>query len=222
MKAAMIGTIGLAGIAAMGAYAASGVNSGSSGSVRHERIVNQPPEVVFNALAYEASTFRGRTGRTFSRGPDGQSWPITYRFDARPNEYVSLVSVANNTEIADLTFSIAPAEGGKTRLTADIDLDGGPLNIKPNFTLLKAASAKALDQTVASIENGMNPSLYGWDYGSAMGEAERRESVQRGIHPEDPTRAVIVQRREREAKMRAAARPMVDVSKRAYRQRDGY
>lgn len=219
MKAAMIS---LVGIAAMGAYAASGVNSGSSGSVRHERIVNQPPEVVFNALAYEASTFRGRTGRTFSRGPDGQSWPITYRFDARPNEYVSLVSVANNTEISDVTFSISPAEGGKTKLTADIDLDGAPVNIKPNFALFKAASAKALDLTVASIENGMSPSLQGWDYGSAMGEAERRETVQRGIHPEDPTRAVMVQRREREEKMRAAAKPMVDVGKHGHRYRHGY
>jgi hypothetical protein len=216
MKTAMLGMVG---IAAAGVYATSG---GNSGSVRHERIVNQPPEVVFNALAYEASSFRGRTGRTFSRGQDGQSWPITYRFDAKPNEYVSLVSVANNTEIADVTFSIAPADGGKTRLTADIDLDGAPVNIKPNFALFKAASAKALDVTVASIENGMSPSLQGWDYGSAMGEAERRESVQRGIHPEDPTRAVMVQRREREEKMRAAAKPMVDVGKHGHRYRHGY
>jgi len=219
MKTAMIGMVG---IVAAGAYATSGGSSGNSGSVRHERIVNQPPEVVFNALAYEASTFRGRTGRTFSQRPDGKSWPITYRFDARPNEYVSLVSVANNTEISDVSFSIAPAEGGRTKLTADIDLDGAPVNIKPNLALFKAASAKALDLTVASIENGMNPSLHGWDYGNAMGEAERRETVQRGIHPEDPTRAVMVQRREREEKMRAAAKPMVDVGKHGHRYRHGY
>lgn len=208
--------IGLVGVAAAGVYAASGGDG-----VHHERIVDASPQVVFNALAHGASNFDGQTSQTFSRGPDGKHWPITYRFEAKPNTYVSLVATANNAVIADIAFTIEPAEGGKTKLSADIDLDGGPVGMKPNFALLEIASGKALDATVASIENGINPSLKGWDYATAMGEAERGRAAERGIHPDDPARTVRAHRREREEAMRDAARPMVDVRKPS-RGHDGY
>lgn len=207
MKMAIFGIVS---VAVTGVYFASG-----SGTAHHERIVDASPREVFNALAKGATDFEGQKNST-APGADGKSYAISYKVKTEPYKFVSVVASANGAEIANIELNVEPAPEGKTKLTAEVDLDGAPVGLKPQFHMMQMAAGRAVDMTVASIENGMNPSLKGWDYAEQIGGREHRDAMELHVREDDPTAGVIARRRDRQEEMRAAARPMVDVSRPAH------
>ncbi|MBY8824256.1 SRPBCC family protein [Sphingomonas colocasiae] len=209
--------IGMVGVAAAGVYAAG------DDAVHHERIVNQSPQAVYDLLAGSADLVEKRRIEDFrpdvqvpGRAPGAAdatgSKTITFQVEKSANKAVSVEILADDEEIADIDFTVEPTGDGKTRLGATIDLDGGPVGMKPNFAMLKLGSGVMMDELVRGMERGDIKRFVNLDLPRIKGMMERAEAEQRGVTPHDPSRGVDIQRREREQAMRDAAKPMVDVS----------
>jgi hypothetical protein len=212
MRAAILG---LAGVAAAGVFAA-----GSSSGTRYERVVNEPPNAVYNALAMAASSLKNERVENFKPMPTtplkfGEENPlpgktITFVTHNVAGESVSIEVLADGAEIADIDFTVKPAPDGKTTLVGTFDLDGAPLNMKPHFALLELASGKLMDQVVEGAEKGDLSELASVDSGTFQGLLDKAEAKERGIVEHDPSQSVDLRRREREEAMDAAAKPATE------------
>lgn len=206
--------LGVAGLATAGTYFVARPDN----AAHHERIINQPPKLVFNVVAIDMLRMRNRTQQGYPHGPDGPKVTISYRYDAKPGESASLDMFADGKEIATFDFSLKPIDDGRrTSLSVDIDFHGETMGLKPSPALQELTSGRAIDSMVAAIESGRADRFAQLDYESVLGMVEQVESAQRGITPQKPSMGVAMARRERERAMDAAVRPMVDPNQAARR-----
>jgi len=212
MKAAILGVMG---VAAAGVYAASG-----SGGTRHERIIDEPPNAVYNALAAGAASLKKERIENFKPMPTaplkfGEENPlpgktITFVTESVTGESVSIEVLADGAEIADIDFTVKAAPDGKTTLVGTFDLDGGPLNMKPHFALLEMATGKLMDEVAKGAEKGDLTEFAAIDSGTFQGLLDKADAKDRGIVEHDPSQSVDLRRREREQTMDAAAKPSAE------------